>query len=90
MSQNKHTGRKFLAPVVYYDIKNLTNNSLTPDVSSGNLSDYTGDESDVEDLGAVASSVLGQIADGHSYTGMGLSTQEIDNMIKPILKPKPI
>ena len=66
------------------DIIEPTGSELS-DISSAGLSDFASSDSD-EDLGAVASSVLGQIADGNSYTGMGLSTQEIDNMLKPILK----
>ena len=46
-------------------------------------SHFTEDEN--SEIGQAASAVLSQVANGMSYTGKGLTTNEIDNMMKPIL-----
>ena len=45
-----------------------------------------GDDDDNPEIAQAASAVLDQVASGAYYSGLGLSTDEIDDMVKPILK----
>jgi len=48
-------------------------------------SHFTEDEDENPEISQAASAVLSQMANGASYTGKGLTTDEIDRMMKPIL-----
>ena len=45
-------------------------------------------ESSDDEVASAGEAVIAQIANGASYTGQGLTTGQIDNMLKPILKSR--
>jgi hypothetical protein len=72
----------------YIEFEDATETDDMPEIAPDQAAQFTDPADNPDDnpeLAAAATAVLDQVARGSSYSGKGLSTQEIDDMMKPIL-----